>query len=145
MTRLIVVISAAAVFAGCPQGGDPDVTCGETPQTATLESNVQALLSPKCAPCHTSGYSYGDYTAAERSAEVVGKKTAMPVPTGSTLKMVDPGKLESSTMWLKVLGGTPRGHRGPDGEGVGGVMPQSGTLTEEEKLLLKDWICTGAK
>ena len=57
------------------------------------------------------------------------------------LKVVDPSKLENSSMWVKILGKP----KSTGGKNVGSQMPQTGTLTTVQKQTLKDWICTGAK
>ena len=63
----------------------------------------------------------------------------------STLKVIDPGNPRNSSMFLKVMGGSPK-YRGPGGESVGSQMPQNlPPLSDENKLLIKNWICGGAQ
>ncbi len=125
--------------------GDPEVTCDASPAAATLGTNVQAVFDAKCKTCHIENYSYGDYTTAAKTAAIVGKKSLY-AGMGATLMVVEPKSLANSALWLKVIGGSTAGRTGPKGENVYGKMPNDTTvLTADEKKLLKDWICSGAK
>lgn len=64
-------------------------------------------------------------------------------PDGA-LQIVDPGAPQNSTMMLKVLGGAVKGITGPNGEDVGGAMPQIGSLSKSQKDAIRNWICAGA-
>lgn len=147
MKKLLLGISATAIFSSCgpPPVTDPELACDAAPAEATLAKNVQAVFTAKCATCHVPGYSLGDYSDAARTTASVAKKSIYAGNTG-TLKVVDPGVLANSSLWLKLLGGAQVGRAGPNGENVSQRMPNDDTrLTAEEKQLLKDWICTGAK
>ncbi len=125
---------------------DPDLTCATTPGAATLASNVQALFAAKCATCHFQNYSYGDFSDAARTAASAVNKKSLYAGAIGTLQVVEPKNLANSSLWLKVLGGAQVGRTGPKGENVSSRMPNDETtLTADEKQLLKDWICTGAK
>lgn len=146
MKRLVFVLSVLALTA-CPS--DPNVECGSSSKSVTLATDVQPLLTAKCATsgCHDQGYatSYGDFTTATKSAAMVNKKSLYAGPN-ATLKVVDPGALKNSTVWLKVLGGKLAGYSGPNGENVQDRMPyDTDPLSADEQQLLKDWICGGAK
>lgn len=146
MKKLLLGITASTILSACgPQvPADPELTCSSAPGEATLAKNVQAVFTAKCATCHVPGYSLGDYSDAARTATSVAKKSLYAGSTG-TLKIVDPGSLANSSLWLKVLGGAQVGRSGPNGENVSQRMPNDDTrLTADEKQLLKDWICTGA-
>lgn len=142
------LVSAGIAFAlwGCGSG-DPELTCSTNPPSVTLEANVQAVFTDRCTSgCHEDGYSYGDYTTVASTLEgTVGKKSAFARKDGA-LKVVDPGNLANSTLWLKILGGSQRGRTGPKGENVYGAMPNDRTtLGATQKQLFKDWICSGAQ
>lgn len=146
--RSFVASSLLLLLAGCPQS-DPDLSCDSSPQAVSLATDVQPLLTAKCAlsGCHDATYagSYGDFTTANKSASMVNKKSLY-AGTAATLKVVDPNALKNSTLWLKVLGGQPAGRSGPNGENVYDRMPlDADALSSTEQQLLKDWICTGAK
>jgi hypothetical protein len=141
---------------------DPELTCDASPAAATLGTNVQAVFDAKCKTCHIAGYAYGDYTTAATTGTIVNKKSlyagmgatgtivnkkSLYAGMGATLMVVDSNKsLANSSLWLKILGGATSGRTGPKGENVYGKMPNdTTTLTPDEKKILKDWICGGAK
>jgi hypothetical protein len=147
MKKLIIGICALGGLLSCSPPGDPELTCDPSPAAATLGTNMQAVFEAKCATCHEAGYSYGDYTSAAKTGEIVNKKSLYAGMQG-TLQVVD-GKnksLANSSLWLKILGGAMSGRQGPKGENVYGRMPNDTTmLTADEKKLFKDWICNGAQ
>ncbi|MDP1830355.1 MAG: hypothetical protein Q8L48_44240 [Archangium sp.] len=145
MKKLILGMCVAAGLLSCGPS-DPDLTCDTSPPAATLATNVQAVFDTKCKTCHIADYSYGDYTTAAKTAAIVGKKSLY-AGTGATLLVVDPKSLANSALWLKVLGGSMSGRTGPKGENVYAKMPNDNSivLSADEKKLLKDWICGGAK
>lgn len=145
MKKLILGL-VAVVGLSCGAPGDPDFTCDAAPGAATLATNVQPILDAKCKSCHGANYTYGDYTDATKSAAMVGQKSLF-AGMNATLKVVDGTKsLANSSLWLKLLGGTPKGRSGPKGENVQGQMPSGAdALPEAELKIFKDWICTGAK
>jgi hypothetical protein len=147
MKKLLLGIGVAVSLVGCGGGPtDPELTCDASPASATLATNVQAVFTAKCATCHVSGYNYGDYTTAEKTAAATVNKKSLYAGTMGTLQIVQPNSLANSSLWLKVLGGNAAGRTGPNKENVFGKMPNdSTTLTAEEQKLLKDWICSGAK
>lgn len=146
MKRALFVLGVMSLF-GCPD--ETQLTCDKSPTPVTLANDVQPLLTAKCATagCHDPDYakSYGDYSTAQKSAAMVGKKSFF-AGRNATLKVVDPNALKNSSLWLKVLGGKLAGYSGPNGENVQDGMPyDEEPLSESELKLLKDWICTGAK
>jgi len=148
MKKLILGIAGAAALSACgmPTPTDPDLACDPTPASATLAANVQALFTAKCSECHSAMSStYGDYSSAEKTAAATVNQKSLFAGTAGTLKVVEPNSLSNSSLWLKVLGGEMVGRTGPKGERLYSRMPQTGTLSTEEKKLIKDWICSGAK
>lgn len=147
MKTLIPAICAAlALFSSCGTP-DPDLTCDTSPPAATLATNVQPVFAAKCSQsCHLANDSYGDYTDAAKTLAATNRKSLYAGMAG-TLQVADnKGSLANSSLWLKVLGGATAGRTGPNGENVYGKMPNdSTTLTADEKKLIKDWICGGAK
>jgi uncharacterized membrane protein len=148
MKKLILGIAGAAALSACgmPTPTDPELACDAAPASATLATNVQAVFTAKCATCHIKDYSYGDYTTAEKTAAATVSKKSLYAGQAATLQIVQPSSLANSSLWLKVLGGATTGRTGPKGENVYGKMPNDNTtLTADEKKILKDWICSGAK
>ena len=145
MKKLILGMCAAAGLLSCGPS-DPELACDASPAAATLATNVQPVFAAKCSKaCHLANDTYGDYTDASKTAAIVSKKSLY-AGMGATLLVVDPKSLANSALWLKVLGGATAGRTGPKGENVYGKMPNdTGTLTTEEKKIIKDWICSGAK
>lgn len=153
MKKLIFGIGSAALLStfGCGEmmSGDPELTCATAPQSATLATNVQAVFDAKCTgSCHLARDTFGDFTTAEKTKESTAKNSVY-AGRNATLKVVDgeAKALSNSSLWLKVIGGSQAGRTGPKGENVQGKMPDGNAtpLTDAEKQLLKDWICTGAK
>ncbi len=153
--RALVFAAICGVALGCgqPSGGtdagvDPLLVC-DSAAAAVLTPKVHAeIVASRCVGCHapaSAAASRGEWeTVAKLQANAVDKLSLYAGSQG-TLKIVDPGHPENSAMMLKVLGGGVTFH-GPKGEGVGGLMPQSGgALTDAQKQTLRDWICQGAK
>lgn len=149
MRHWLFVASVVVVFGslGCP--GPPEdlqLTCESGVAEVTLAGRVQAeIFDVHCKSCHnTNDPSSGDYSSVDKtSAATVGVTSKY--ANGGGLKVVDPGKLANSILWLKILGGDSVGRRGPNGERTFGAMPTTGSLPAETQKVLKDWICTGAK
>ena len=153
MKKPIFGIGSAALLStfGCGEmmSGDPELTCATAPQSATLATNVQAVFDANCKSCHVERYTYGDFTTAEKTLASASDKSSVFAGKNATLKVADGANksLANSSLWLKVIGGSQAGRTGPKGENVQGKMPDGNAtpLTDGEKQLLKDWICTGAK
>lgn len=152
MKKLIFGIGSAALLStfGCGEmmSGDPELTCATAPQSATLATNVQAVFDANCKSCHIANYTYGDFTTAEKTLAATSDKKSIYAGRNATMMVADGANkaLANSSLWLKVIGGSQAGRTGPKGENVQGKMPEgSATITDAEKQLLKDWICTGAK
>ena len=145
MKKLILGMCAVAGLLSCGPS-DPELACDASPAAATLATNVQPVFTAKCGTaCHLANDTYGDYTTAAKTGTIVSKKSLY-AGMGATLLVVDPKSLANSALWLKVLGGATAGRTGPKGENVYGKMPNdTGKLTAEEKKIIKDWICSGAK
>ncbi len=126
-----------------PAPKNPDVTCDPAAPSVTLAQVQAQVFDIDCIRCHTAGGigAQDMSTEAKSRANLIGR----PSDYSSTLKKVDPRHPETSTLWLKVLGGSPA-NTGPQGESVGGPMPRGADpLPDAKKLLLKNWICTGAQ
>ena len=125
---------------------DALLTCESTlaqVTTATIQTDV---FQANCVTaCHDSrGGASPNLSDATLTQAAVGKTSGYAGSRG-TLKMVDTTNLANSALWLKILGGTPGGRRGPNGESVGGRMPPTGAgLSEADKNKVKAWICSGA-
>ena len=145
MKKLLVGMCVVGGLLSCDPV-DPELTCEPSPAAATLDTNVQAVFAARCSQsCHAVDDPYGDYTEAAKTGTIVGKKSLY-AGMGGALRVVDPKSLANSALWLKVLGGSTAGRAGPRGENVYGRMPNdTGTLTTEQKKILKAWICGGGK
>ncbi|MDQ3265176.1 MAG: hypothetical protein M3Y59_16215 [Myxococcota bacterium] len=129
---------------GCdPEPPPPVLDCpveGEAPAPTLLEVYAQ-LQSPICGNCHFPGSQAPDQSSPEALAALIDADSALYPP----LKIIAPGDLRRSLMYLKVMGGTDAGYTGPLGEDTGVLMPRGGpALAEEKKALLRRWICAGA-
>jgi hypothetical protein len=143
---LPVLVSLVTLGCGGTTPMDPELTCDTSAPAVTLTGGVQAVFDAKCKSCHGSGYTYGDYSDADRTFAATTNKVSYLAGPAAKLKVVD-GNARSranSSLWLKVLGGDAANRKGPNGEKTLGAMPNDGTvLTAEQKKLLKDWICSG--
>jgi hypothetical protein len=159
---LLATVAVGSAFAlgcgpisGTPDAGDPDLVCEPGRPTVTTAQLQTLAIEPGCDHCHFTGTPQnpnntgapGDYTtAAKTQAALVNVISAYDI-NNKGLKMVDPGHLANSTMWLKIMGGTTigGGKRGPNKEPVGGPMPNDATVfTADQKQAVRDWICSGA-
>ncbi len=147
-------LSLGSLGAGCGPGeenggegggtdaGKSELACGDGHAEVTAEQVYTDVFADNCASCHTTGQMgttfFADDAAMLRAA--VGADSAYP----GTVKVVEANKPENSTLFIKISGGSPR-YSAPDGTRVGGPMPQGGALSDEQRKLFKDWICTGAK
>lgn len=151
-----LVLSASLSLFACGGDGGPDdfpgadagvsVGCEGVTAQVTADQLFTAVIDARCRSCHNS-------TAAEASSGGLhlGSPDELRAAAGKvskyaqTLKVVDPGHSENSTLYLKVLGGSPQ-YAGPQGESVGGQMPQGGSgLTAAQQEQVRAWICGGAQ
>ncbi|HLL55636.1 MAG TPA: hypothetical protein VK447_18895 [Myxococcaceae bacterium] len=153
-TRLlssVLVVTAALCAGGCDPGTvKPDagnqgvnVTCAQDAGTLTLTEMHPQVIGTICHECHKPGGTMPDMATVDAMyTNVVDKPSIRYGEMG--LKIIDPGNLGNSVLWLKVNGGSPR-VTGPRGEFVGGSMPNGlPQLPDEKKALIKQWICSGA-
>ena len=122
----------------------PEMQCSDAPSVTLAKLQVD-VLAPTCAKaaCHDGKpgtISSIDYTTVEASLASVGKDSAY----GDGLRVVDEaGRLANSTMWLKLIGGSPK-YKGPACTSVGGIMPFGATQPIPDAALgeVKGWICS---
>lgn len=127
--------------------GSPTFQCvGVVPVTlTTVEADV---FKPICAQsgCHDGSpvsLAPTDYSSVTATARNVGQVSTY----GNGLKVIAPSNLIDSTMWLKVLGGSPPTGQyfGPACISVGSAMPQTGPRLDGGAMAeIKGWICNGA-
>jgi len=111
-----------------------------TPAPVLLDVYAE-LQSPTCSSCHFPGSQDPDQSSPEALAALIGADSVLYPP----LKIIAPGDLRNSVMYLKVMGGTEAGYLGPNGEDTGHLMPRGGPpLSDEKRDLLRRWICGGA-
>lgn len=138
-------IALLVLLSGCP-GEEPPELILDCPVDAGVEVvllDVYAEIhSPVCSNCHFAGSQAPPMSSPEALGALVGAESAEYAP----LKVIVPGSLRESLMYLKVMGGTDAGYVGPAGEDTGQLMPRGGPpLSEEQKDLLRRWICQGAR
>jgi hypothetical protein len=153
---MVGLLSAAVTLgSGCGGGGGatdagvkPEVQCDGGEADVSFATVYSDLISPTClGGCHVPGGSNGPVNLTSADAGYEGSVGKNSITYGSSLKIVQPNQPESSTLYLKVLGGTPGGYRGPTGQSVGERMPPLSAgngATAQQKELVRRWICTGA-
>ncbi len=148
LSSALIVISSLSLSACGPAEGDgsgnsDSYACGTSHTSVTAEQLYQDIVQNRCKSCHNPGS--GNPLALD-SVEALRAAVGADSTYGGGMKVASANRSENSTMYLKVLGGTPDGVRGPNGETVGNRMPGSGpALTEQERQKVQDWICTGAQ
>ncbi len=151
-SAVVVAVSSLGSFScgstGTPvvdAGSDPELICDASPPATTFSKVYSDIFTPACISCHKMGApdgsdNYGLYNTEVAAFGQVGHKSLY-AGSDTTLKVVDPNNLATSTMYLKVMG-----KKGPGDKTVGALMPLGGpALSAVQKKLLKDWICSGAK
>lgn len=154
---------ALAALVGCGGGGggpdagacvdsaSADYACAASPQAVSTATVHAQVIAPDCnVTCHkpsdAASISYGDFSDAAKFQSAAVGKVSLLAGSAKSLKVVDTGSLQNSTLWLKLLGGAPAGKKGPNCEGSGTAMPNGTAPLSSQKLaLIKDWICSGAK
>ena len=129
--------------------GSPLFQCaGSTPETLTdlwntvlRDAGVGGCAVAGCHLPRPAGTSPTDYSTIAATALNVGLASQY----GHGLKVVDPNNLANSTLWLKVLGGSPT-YQSLDCTGVGPLMPSgaAGPMNAAALAKIKGWICAGA-
>jgi hypothetical protein len=143
-----LLLPACGGAGGTDGGTDPLLVCDLGAAPVLTDKLFTDVISTHCVTCHAPdgpAEVQGIWNTAETvQTNMVGKGSKY-ARAGSDLKIVDPGSPTTSTALLKVLGGAFT-FRAPNGDFVGGQMPQTGApLTEPEKKEFRDWICQGAK
>jgi hypothetical protein len=125
--------------------GDPNFQCAGV-SAVTLTQVEADIFKPVCAlsGCHDGINTLAptDYTTAAKTFANVGKDSTYK----NGLKVIDANKdLTNSTMWLKLLGGSPT-YKSPSCVSVGPIMPQGAInpLPAANLNEIKGWICAGA-
>ncbi len=148
-STFIVLSSLSLAACGPGEGnGEPDAgtnpaDCGDSHATITAQQLYTEVVQPRCQSCHYQGAL--DTSLVLDSAAALKSTVGADSTYGGGLKVSEANRSENSTMYLKVLGGTPAGVRGPNGQAVGQRMPVTGALTLAERQQIQDWICTGAQ
>lgn len=103
----------------------PPSTAGETTPsgTATFSGDVYPILQEKCEQCHNASTTLGGWDASSYESVMT---------SGDHAPAVIPGDLVNSLLAQRI-------------QGVGKLMPPSGSLPEEEIQAILDWIAAGAK
>ncbi|HKB90041.1 MAG TPA: hypothetical protein VKC60_05940 [Opitutaceae bacterium] len=142
MPKNFLSVSAAFIalmFSGCSRG--PDLPPARTkPNNLVTLKDVQRVFDQRCIACHAPG-AYEDGSAMGGLVLSSGKAARNLISAKSlesTLNRVTPGDLSKSYLYHKL-----RGSFAQVG-GTGVKMPLSGSIPEEEILLIEDWILSGA-
>jgi hypothetical protein len=155
LLRCLIAASAALLLVHCGQGttpacsatdaGDPNFQCNGV-AAVTLTKVQTDVFQPTCAitGCHDGVNTLAptDYTSAAKTVANVGKDSTY----ANGLKVIDANKnLTNSTMWLKLLGGSPT-YKSLSCVSVGPIMPQGSLNPIQQQYLdeVKGWICAGA-
>ncbi|WP_394825434.1 hypothetical protein [Pendulispora albinea] len=141
----ILLTACSAATDPPPQSGIASELQCENGAMMTFADLHAQVIGPACTGCHHGGAggTAPDMSTAEKG--LASTRGVASIGYAKTLKIVDPGAPHTSTMMLKVLGGDLKGFAGPNGETVGGGMPQVGTLSTAQKTAIRDWICSGAQ
>jgi hypothetical protein len=147
------LLALALLLAACGSTSVPprpitaeDFVCGDG-GVITTEQLTANVISLRCThACHNSADAEGAplimVSPDDVQALAVGHESRYS-DAGELFVVNADGGLETSAMWLKVLGGSPRLH-GPNGEPIGQQMPLGGSLNEPDLQQIKRWICAGA-
>jgi hypothetical protein len=135
------------ILAACGGGKDAGGTAlvGTTPTTSFARLQKQ-VLEPSCAfsACHAVGNSSGSglvLAGADVYSKLMGATVSNAVARSDGLRMVAPGKPDSSLLWHKLNAWTA-GHHAHD---YGSAMPQGGrSLSVEQLDFVRQWIAKGA-
>lgn len=143
MNRVALLAGAVVALTACP--GDPPELILDCPADAgvapTLLDVYAEIHSPVCSNCHFAGSQAPAMSSPEALQALINADSLQYAP----LKILVPGDLRQSLMYLKVMGGTDAGYVGPNGEDTGPLMPRGGPpLSDERRDLLRRWICHGA-
>jgi hypothetical protein len=154
LLRCFIAASAALLLVHCGPGtptacsatdaGDPNFQCAGV-AAVTLTQVETDVFKGTCAisGCHDGITTTvpTDYSSTAKTFANVGKDS-----TYNGLKVIDANKnLTNSTMWLKLLGGSPT-YKSLSCVPVGPFMPQGSLNPIQQQYLneVKGWICAGA-
>jgi len=110
--------------------------CGDkdTALDPTHDADIQPIWEASCGVgCHTGGSASGDLALDDGYAATVGVES-----TVAGVKLVEPGDLDNSYLWLKIDGT----HEDIGGEGSS--MPLGERLSDPDEALVRAWILDGA-
>jgi len=132
VNRIIAVLMATTGFA-CGGGHLPEAPAGTS---VSYASHVEALVLKRCVGCHTAEEPRADLVLErgvgfERMVGPISKQAP-------TMRMVVPGDLEASYLWLKL------DQRPIKGEGMPRTLLGAKRLPERELERFRRWIEDGA-
>ncbi len=118
----------------------PTATPTQTPVDTVAFSEVQAILTDKCAipGCHVGQFASGDLSLAEGESfdELVGVAPANGAAAEDGILRVDPGDATNSFLVVKTASNPP--------PIFGSRMPLIGSLTDQEISTIREWVNGGA-
>ena len=132
MQRVALVLFVAAT-AACGGSSLPDVPDGAS---VSYREHLEPLVLKRCLDCHTTEEPKANlvFEQGEGYAQLVGR-ASIQVPT---LKLVTPGDLENSYLWLKL------DQRAAVGEGMPRSFLGAKRLPPAELERFRRWISDGA-
>jgi mono/diheme cytochrome c family protein len=114
--QILQLVTLIREFISSPETGQP------APGQVSFAADVMPIFEAECAVCHGS---LGGWDASSYEAVMT---------TGNNAPTVIPGDPENSLLAQKMLGT----------QTIGGIMPPSGLLSEEEIQIILDWITAEA-
>jgi mono/diheme cytochrome c family protein len=132
----LLLICACGTDAGDDETGDDDASSEIVIEDASLCAVQAQVFTPVCYQCHNSVGLSGGLDLSEGNA--FSNTLNVPAIELASMDRVEPGDPEHSYLWRKLEG------THVDAGGSGNKMPLSGTITDEQKALVKAWIEAGA-
>jgi hypothetical protein len=138
-----LTISALAILtaAGCgDEKGLPVEPGGPGPGPSPLATYTRVqdeVFTPRCAlsGCHLGPASLAQEGLVLTSDVAYDSVVMVRANQNASIFRVTPGDPASSYLWRKITAGQPI---------IGDRMPQTGSITEEQRQLVTDWILRGA-
>lgn len=106
-----------------PSSNTASTTATPIASSPSFEEQILPLFQSKCAACHASSIKFGGWDGSTYKSVMA---------TGTNSPVIKPGDAAGSFLVQKILGMQ------------GKIMPPSGPLSNEEILLIMNWISAGA-
>jgi hypothetical protein len=112
---------------------------GPPAETATFARVQAEVFTPTCAidGCHRGPASAAQEGLVLSAGDAFRNTVSVPANQNRSLSRVEPFNLANSYLWRKISPGA--------GTIVGGTMPASGSISDAQRQLVRDWILLGAR